>query len=141
TVNGILVSDFYTPRFFDPVFSTGVQYSFTGALTKPGEVLDGGYISWWDPESKHVFQLFVDGGEKEFVDRGAVPAGFGTLRSFADLKTNERRANLKKTAPRGAMLTGALPGIRAAPSKVDQSTRANAYSLRAQIQALVKKHT
>jgi hypothetical protein len=141
TVNGILVSDFYTPRFFDPVASAGVQYSFTGAITKPREVLDGGYISWWDPETKHVFQLFVDGGQKEFVDRGSLPAGFGTLRSFADVKTNEHRAKLKKELPAGAMLTSALAGTRAQPSKVDKSTYANASSLRAQIRALVKKHT
>src|SRR5215813_6086866 len=32
TVNGILVSDFYTPQFFDPVSAEGVRYSYTGAL-------------------------------------------------------------------------------------------------------------
>src|SRR5262249_12249811 len=32
TVNSILVSDFYTPNFFDPVASSGVRYSFTGAI-------------------------------------------------------------------------------------------------------------
>jgi len=110
TVNGVLVSDFYTPRFFDPVASQGVQYSFSGAITEPREVLDGGYLSWWDPETTHVFQLFVNGGERQFVDRGPVPAGFETLRSFTDKTTNEHRANLKKAPPKGAMLTSALQG-------------------------------
>jgi hypothetical protein len=50
-IDGVLVSDFYTPHFFDPVKSTGVRYSFTGALTAPRQVLDGGYLSWWDPPS------------------------------------------------------------------------------------------
>jgi hypothetical protein len=56
-VNGVLVSDFYTPRYFDPVKSGGVQYSFTGAIDSPRKVLDGGYISWHDLGSGHWFQL------------------------------------------------------------------------------------
>src|SRR4051812_48573878 len=56
-VNGITVSDFYTPEFFDPVTSPGVRYSFTGAIDAPRKVLDGGYISWRDTISGHWFQL------------------------------------------------------------------------------------
>jgi hypothetical protein len=56
-VSGIPVSDFYTPQFFDPVKSPGVRYSFTGAIDSPRKVLDGGYVSWEDPVSKHWFQL------------------------------------------------------------------------------------
>jgi hypothetical protein len=33
TVNNLLVSDFYSPHYFDPVQSAGVRYSFTGAIT------------------------------------------------------------------------------------------------------------
>jgi len=138
SVNGVLVSDFYTPNFFDPVTAPGVRYSYTGAITEPRQVLDGGYISWWDPISTHVFQLFVDGGEKKFVDRGPLPAGFGTLRSFTDKFTNERRAELKKTPPRALMLTAAL-GKGKQTSKVDTSTKAAAASLRGQIKSLLKK--
>ena len=47
--NGILVSDFYTPNYFDPVKAGGVRYSFTGAITEPLQVLLGGYLSWQDP--------------------------------------------------------------------------------------------
>jgi hypothetical protein len=36
--NGIRVSDFYTPAFFDPVAANGIQYSFTGALKGPRQV-------------------------------------------------------------------------------------------------------
>jgi len=45
-VNGYYVSDFYTPRYFDPEVSQGVQYSANGKITKPREVLSGGYITW-----------------------------------------------------------------------------------------------
>src|SRR5436305_4704066 len=75
TVNGVLLSDFYTERFFDPVTSSGVQYSFTGAIRQPRQVLEGGYISWRDPVSTHVFQLFVQNGVKKFIDRGPLPDG------------------------------------------------------------------
>jgi hypothetical protein len=57
TVNGVLVSDFYTPHFFDPVQSSGVRYSFTGAIDGPRKVLDGGYISWEDPTDGHWRQI------------------------------------------------------------------------------------
>jgi hypothetical protein len=138
SVNGVLVSDFYTPNFFDPVTAPGVRYSYTGAIKAPRQVLSGGYISWWDPVSTHVFQLFVDGGKQKFVDRGAVPAGFGTLRSFSDSFTNEYREELKKTPPRSLMLTAAL-GTSKKTSKVDTSTEAAAASLRGQIDSLIKK--
>src|SRR5436190_2092086 len=61
TLNGVLLSDFYTPQFFDPVVSAGVRYSFTGAIKKPRQVLDGGYLSWFDPISSRLFQQFVTG--------------------------------------------------------------------------------
>ncbi len=137
SVNGVLVSDFYTPNFFDPVTAPGVRYSYTGAIKAPRQVLDGGYISWWDPLSTHVFQLFVDGGKKKFVDHGPLPAGFGTLRSFTDRFTNERRANLRATPPGALMLTAAY-GKAKRPSKVDDSTKAAAASLRSQIDSLLK---
>jgi len=138
SVNGVLVSDFYTPNFFDPVTAPGVRYSYTGAITAPRQVLDGGYISWWDPVSTHVFQLFVDNGKQTFQDQGPLPAGFGTLRSFTDQFTNERRANLDLTPPKALMLTSAL-GKRKPKSMVDKSTQAAASSLRGQISSLLKK--
>ena len=138
SVNGVLVSDFYTPNFFDPVTSAGVRYSYTGAIKEPRQVLDGGYISWWDPLTTHVFQLFVDGGKQEFKDQGDVPAGFGTLRSFTDKITNQRRAELDTTPPRALMLTAAFQKTKQ-PSLVDTSTKAAATSLRNQITSLLKK--
>jgi hypothetical protein len=136
SVNGVLVSDFYTPRFFDPVAVDGVRYSFTGAITEPRQVLDGGYMSWWDPDSKHFFQLFVQGGAKRFVDRGPLPSGFGTFRSFADQFTNELRAKPVKKKRRGLLLTSALGGK---PTKLDASMKAHANSLQKQIDRLVKR--
>lgn len=47
SINGVTVSDFYTPHYFDPVTSTGVRYSFNNSLTQPREVNTGGYLSWY----------------------------------------------------------------------------------------------
>jgi hypothetical protein len=43
TSNGVWVSDFYTPDFFDPKAVSGVRYDFTGNIRAPRQVLKGGY--------------------------------------------------------------------------------------------------
>jgi hypothetical protein len=64
-VNGVPVSDFYTPRYFDPVRVDRSRYSFTGALEFPLQILDGGYLSWIDPQDSGLYQLGA--GETEPV--------------------------------------------------------------------------
>jgi hypothetical protein len=56
-INGVLVSDFFTPNFYDPTKTSGVRYDFTGALSAPRTVLTNGYISWLDPVANAVMQL------------------------------------------------------------------------------------
>jgi len=56
TVNGYLVSDFCTPNYYDPIGAPGVRYSFTGALTRPRQILEGGYLSWRDPATGEWWQ-------------------------------------------------------------------------------------
>ena len=84
--NGILVSDFYTPRFFDPVKAPGVLYSFTGAITEPRKVLKGGYLSWLEPVSGHWWQqIWFDGAGRTFRDLGKINAkAHGNLRAAID---------------------------------------------------------
>ena len=89
TVNDVLVSDFYTPRFFDPVRSVATRYSFTGALERPRQVLRGGYLSWHDPNSDHWWQQIWFGSRKEYRDLGVFDAAkHGSLRSFIDSQTD-----------------------------------------------------
>lgn len=45
-IDGVLVSDFVTPQFYDAVAIKGERYSFTGTITSPLTLLRGGYISW-----------------------------------------------------------------------------------------------
>jgi len=109
TVNGVLVSDFYTPEYFAPTFSSSVRYSFVGAIKEPRQVLDGGYLSWFDPASTHIFQLFVTGKKKTFKDLGPVPEGFGTLRSLTDEPAAKHRVRAINGAPtRGLLLNMAV---------------------------------
>ena len=65
-MNGLLLSDFYTPHFFDPVKNTATRYSFTGAITAPRTILRGGYLSWMDPASEHMWQQVWFGATKQF---------------------------------------------------------------------------
>lgn len=89
TVNDVLVSDFYTPRFFDPVRSVATRYSFTGAVERPRQVLRGGYLSWHDPNSDHWWQQIWFGSRKEYRDLGVFDAAkHGSLRTFIDSQTD-----------------------------------------------------
>jgi hypothetical protein len=61
TVNGVAVSDFITPHFYDPMVTSGTRYSFTGAIKGPRQILPGGYISWVNTEIDEWQQLmYVD---------------------------------------------------------------------------------
>jgi hypothetical protein len=87
-IDEVLVSDFYTPHFFDPVVSPGVRYSFTGRIKRPREILPGGYISWLNPALGTMQQLRWF-GTPDVIDLPGHPAhsGRGTLRGFVDENT------------------------------------------------------
>jgi hypothetical protein len=51
-INDVLVSDFYTPRYFDPTALPSVRYSFSGKITRPRQVSKNGYLSWLDPAGR-----------------------------------------------------------------------------------------
>jgi hypothetical protein len=87
TVNGLLVSDFYTPKYFDPLANSGTRYSYTGAIKKPRQVLKGGYLSWHEPKSDHWFQAtWFSGSKVSFVDLGKFTGKMG-LRAWIDSHT------------------------------------------------------
>jgi hypothetical protein len=88
TVNGVMASDFYSPRFFDPVAAEGVRYSFTSAITKPRQVLRGGYLSWHDPVTDHWWQsTWFSGNKPKFRDLGVFTGRVESLRSEIDRRT------------------------------------------------------
>jgi hypothetical protein len=88
TVNDILVSDFYTPRFFDPVPTDNCRYSYTGAIKEPRTILVGGYISWLDPLSDEWWQqTWFEGDEPTFRNLGKADTAM-SLRSWIDRQTD-----------------------------------------------------
>jgi hypothetical protein len=135
TVDGILVSDFYTPHFFDPVKAEGVRYSFTGHITAPRKVLRGGYLSWTDPVSHHLWQeMFpMNKPSSDFIDRGPVPADLASLRLYVDTLT----ASFTKEALDRGRLRAVAAGMPI--TRANESSRANAAAWRAQIREIVGK--
>lgn len=102
TIDGIAVSDFITPHFYDPDVTPDARYSFTGAVKHPRQVLPGGYISWVDPTTNEMQQiLWVDPNQPP-VQRNLGPATGGSLRLFIESQTyhksREQREALKPAA-------------------------------------------
>jgi hypothetical protein len=133
SINGILVSDFYTPHYFDPVKASGVRYSYSGALTEPRQVLRGGYLSWQDSVSNHWWQeTWFDGDEATFRDLGAIDQKMsGNARASIDRETI---AYTMKVISRGRRKAGAA-GLLA--SVVAQSSTSKAVMWRQQINEIL----
>jgi hypothetical protein len=90
SIQGVVVSDFITPHFYDPQQTAGTRYSYTGALAAPRQILPGGYISWIDPQSEEWQQL-------QFLDPNAPPsiknlgaASGKSLREWMHTRTPDR---------------------------------------------------
>lgn len=88
TINGVLVSDFVTPFFYDPRKTVGARYSFTGAVEHPRQILRGGYLSWHEPEENHIWQQVWLGARKTYRDLGEGDFASGSLRGFVDERTD-----------------------------------------------------
>lgn len=57
-INGVLVSNFYYPAFFDLTTTEGKKYDHLGWLREPRKLLNGGYISWRNAAGEW-FQAFM----------------------------------------------------------------------------------
>jgi hypothetical protein len=90
-VNSVLVSDFYTPAYFDPTSAASVRYSFTGVITQPRQVLQGGYLSWHDPASDHWYQETFFGATRSFRDLGVFERDARSLREIIDSQTPQTK--------------------------------------------------
>lgn len=138
-VNGVLVSDFYTPEFFDPKPTNGVRYSFTGAIREPRTVLNGGYISWNDPVTRHWMQLrmFRD----PLSDRVPHIVDLSTQTRFNEfLAVESLRGAVDRvttTPPFEEMMdVGTAEAFRASYDEVKDAQAARAESIRQQLRAL-----
>jgi hypothetical protein len=87
TINGISVSDFVTPNYFDPIVATGVRYSFTSGLSGPRELTEGGYLTFHDTQSGEWYQVRKSSGKLVFADFGPLQPGVEPLRAQIDTIT------------------------------------------------------
>src|ERR1700731_3569877 len=109
TINGVQVSDFFTPHFFDPVQSAGVRYSYTGALTAPRQVLKDGYLSWYVPASKRWWQRTWFGSQPSDKALGNLNLSGTNIRAAIDRLTEEQRAKaVDKASPSSKHMAKAI---------------------------------
>ncbi|MFK0203378.1 hypothetical protein [Streptomyces lavendulae] len=131
TVNGLLVSDFFTPHFYDPVTVPGTRYSFGGHITAPRTILRGGYISWEDAATGEWWQqTWFEGNKPKFRGLGKL-SGSGSIREAIDAQT-KTVSRLAVSGPSSKSFLAA----RTLTARVKESTGARADEWRAQIERL-----
>ena len=129
--NGVVVSDFYTPNYFDPVKSAGTRYSFGGHITAPRQVLKGGYLSWHEPITNHWWQEIYFGSKPTFRDLKIFGQLTGSLRATVDSQTRVPEM-ADGIDPKNAMLVAATT----AQKDIEESTNSKADAWRKQIKVL-----
>jgi hypothetical protein len=132
-VDGVLVSDFVTPSFYDTTGTGGGRYSFTGAVTAPRTVLDGGYITWRVPTTNEIWQAFgtSDGISYQQLGGNAIPSAV-SLRQWIDGYPEHR-------APPRPLPAGdpALAAAEAARELADASSTAYGQALKRDVDQIV----
>jgi hypothetical protein len=94
TINGIAVSDFITPHYYDPIVTPGTRYSFTGAIKGPRQVLPGGYISWINTEMDEWQQLmYVDPSKPPTIQNIGKADSSKSLREWMDSLEAAKKIN------------------------------------------------
>ncbi|MFF9770093.1 hypothetical protein ACF1GT_26525 [Streptomyces sp. NPDC014636] len=130
TVNSMLVSDFFTPRFYDPVAADGVRYSFGGHIRQPRQILRGGYITWRDPVTDEWWQqTWFSGDRPSFRKLGRLTGS--SIRAAVDART-KTVSRIARDAPETERFTAALELV----AQAKESTRARAEAWRRQIDRL-----
>jgi hypothetical protein len=118
-VNGVPVSDFYTPQYFDPVRTDGTRYSFTGEIERPLQILERGYVSFLDPRDSGLYQLQAGAAEPELLaDITMLRSSSAPLRIMVDASPLTPRVALEPLT----LARSAFPG--AADAVVEASANA-----------------
>jgi len=100
-INGIKVSNFYTPNYFDAATAPSVRYDFLGLMTQPRTILEQGYLSWIDPISGHLHRADMVNSSLWLTNLGDLPPGGVSLRSYIDSKPSAmKRSLIKKPSSR-----------------------------------------
>jgi hypothetical protein len=126
-INGLPVSDFYTPHFFDPEPAPGIRYCYTGAITQPRHILKQGYISWLEPVANQMWQAFNFGPKLTFKNLGSPPPT-ASLREWVDSQAAAEILTLQ-----GRRLPAGRCTVQATHAR---SSRARAAALREEIRGV-----
>jgi hypothetical protein len=132
--NGVLVSDFLTPNFYDPAKAAGVRYSYTGGVTEPRQICRGGYLSWQDAVSDSWWQAtWFDGDTPAFREIGPIDQrSNGNVRAVIDRQTMPYTS---KALARGRQKAGAA-GLDA--DITAKSAKAHAAAWRRQVTEILQ---
>lgn len=102
-IDGYRVSDFITPHYYDASLSVGTRYSFTGAIHRPRQLLEGGYISFFNVARREMQQILWLDPRKPPVLRSLRGESGASLRQFVETQTHyearQIRADVRKGAP------------------------------------------
>ena len=125
-IQGVAVSDFLTPHFYDAVVTPGTRYSFTGAIKAPRQILPGGYISWVNQQTNEMQQLlWVDPTKApKIVNLG--PASGASLREWVDNYMAESAGKTTVRANRHALNEELLAHCKAKRASLDVISQARA---------------
>lgn len=144
-IDGVTVSDFYFPSYFRTTAAPGTAFSHRGAITKPLQVLPGGYLSWMDPTTRHWWQqTWFSGNAPIFRDLGIDTAG--NPRRFTNVEAD---IPLEVFQPSGRARTGVMASVTAAaPLAADGALADGAFAdgasrseaLRADIDAVIEAY-
>ena len=84
-IQGVLVSDFITPHFYDTTATPGTRYSYTGAITRPRQILPGGYISFVDQTSDEWEQILFLGDAPQLRTLGPATGDRRSMREWVNM--------------------------------------------------------
>lgn len=112
-INGVMVSDFCSPHYFDPVAAPQVRRSFSGRITQPLQLLPGGCLSWFADDGL-LHQARADStGTISFRSVAASDRAGRPLREFVDSLAPDHQRRLSR-APRSCVLAAARMRAQAA---------------------------
>jgi len=139
TSNGVTVSDFITPHYYDPNETTGTPYSFQGSIKGPHMVLEGGYVSFGNPVDNQWFQVIVESGKAQLRSLGVLDTKGKSLREAVDLQVRiirkDEHYRMRKPVAAAAK-AGAGAGGHKGHVPFAESSAARAESLRGFIKSL-----
>ncbi len=94
-IEGIAVSDFITPNFYDSTARPGIRYSFMGNISRPRQLLKGGYISYIGSDGKWRQILWVDPSSPPQYNNLEVAAGARSWRETVHAAMGEGATKAK----------------------------------------------